>query len=342
MISVGVIGVGYWGPNLVRNFSKIESCGTLAVADIKQERLTLLKSQYPEIKTYLDPHEVMCNPEIDAIVIATPLSSHYELAKEALNNGKHVLVEKPLTETSQQALDLIKLSQEKGKVLMVDHTYVYHNAVRKIKEIIDSGEVGDIYFMDSIRAHWDFGIFRHEKNVIWDLAPHDLSIMNFLIPREPVSLTAAGICCEKYAGNKSVENIAYVTINIADNILAHFHFSWVSPLKIRRIIIGGSQKLVIFDQSDIKSPIKVYDKRIKIENIEDAYRSLLNQEQIGDMYTPEVLQTEPLDMECRHFIDCIERKKRVTTDAKEGFKVVRLLEASQKSLEDNGRKVFIE
>jgi predicted dehydrogenase len=312
-----------------------------AVADSQSDRLTLIKQQYPKIKVSVDYLDLMNDPNVHAIVIATPLSTHFEIAKQALMKGKHVFVEKPLTRTTQEALELIKLSEDQGKVLMVDHTFVYNNAIRKMKEIIDSGGIGDIYYIDSTRAHWDFGIFRHQNNVIWDLAPHDFSIVNFLTQQEPSSLTATGICCKEYSGDNHIESVAYVTLNTTGGILAHFHLSWLSPLKIRRFLIVGSRKLMVFDLADAKSPIKVYDKRIKIKNLEDAYKSLLSQDKIGEVYEPEIVQAEPLETECRHFIDCIENNKIPLTNGREGLKVVKLLEAAQTSLLFDGKRVNI-
>lgn len=335
MIRVGVIGCGYWGPNLVRNFYKIKGCELVAVADLNPKRLEFIKALYPTLEATTNVQDLLNNPEIDAIAIATPISTHYELAKEALIKGKHVLVEKPLTATVAQGEELIELAGKNKRILMVDHTFIYCGPVRKVRELIDQGKLGEIYYFDSVRVN--LGLFQHDVNVVWDLAPHDFSIMDHLIGKDPVSVSAIGANHINYS-EKAYENIAYVTVSFDNQILAHFHLNWLSPVKIRRTLIGGSKKMVIYDHLDPDNQVKVFDKGVEVETREDIHKTLV-QYRMGDMHAPKIDQTEPLEVMCRHFIDCIQNGKRPITDGVAGLRVVKLLEACDKSMRNRGGTV---
>lgn len=335
MIKIGVIGCGYWGPNFVRNFYKIPDCEVVSVADLRLERLQYIKSLYPKIRTTTNALEILHDPNIDAVVVVTPVATHFEIAREALMSGKHVLVTKPITRTSEEAKELIELAKKKGLVLMVDHTFIYSGPVRKIKELIDKGELGEIYYYDAVRVN--LGLFQNDVNVLWDLAPHDFSILFYLMDKKPISVVAMGANPVNHANYKH-ESIAYVTIRFDDNSLAHIHVSWVSPVKIRRTLIGGSKKMVVYDHLDPDNQVKVYDKGVELRSVEEQYQALV-QYRTGDMYAPKVDQTEALELECRHFVDCCLGKVKPLTDGYAGLQVVELLEAAQRSMEQGGRVI---
>jgi predicted dehydrogenase len=337
-IRVGVIGYGYWGPNLVRNFAKVDECQIIAVADVSPKRLQIAQKQHPFLEATTSADEIIKRTDIDALAIATPVATHYALAKSALEHGKHVLVEKPLTEKVSQACELIELANRHKKTLMVDHTFIYSGAVRKIKELITQGEIGDIYYFDSVRVN--LGLFQHDVNVLWDLCPHDFSIMSYLIEKEPISVSAIGASHIHY-GNKPLESVAYVTVQLEGGILAHFHVNWLSPVKIRRTLIGGSKKMIVYDHLDPDNQVKVYDKGVEVATSEERYQALI-QYRTGDMYAPKLDQTEPLELVCKHFVECVRTGKTPLTDGEAGLKVVRLLEAAQQSLQFAGAVVKLD
>jgi predicted dehydrogenase len=329
MVSIGVIGCGYWGPNLIRNFAQIRTCQVVAVADRDEERLEPIRRLYPAVRSVRSAEELLNMNEIDAVAIATPIETHFPLAKEALRRGKHVWVEKPLAETVQHSEELVAMADERRKVLMVDHTFIYTGAVRKIREIIDAGELGDLYYYDAVRIN--LGLFQRDLNVLWDLAPHDLSIMTYLIDKEPVSVSAVGSAPVRWGGWRR-ESIAYITVGYGDGMLAHMHVNWLSPVKIRRILIGGSRKVVVYDHLDPDNQVKIFDKGV--EAITDqARRQMLVQYRTGDMHAPKIDQTEALEVACKHFLDCVHTGRTPLTDGRAGLKVVQLLEAAQRSLE---------
>nr|BAL55159.1 oxidoreductase domain protein [uncultured Acetothermia bacterium]BAL60198.1 oxidoreductase domain protein [Candidatus Acetothermum autotrophicum] len=334
-IRIGVIGYGYWGPNLVRNFTKIDDCQLVAVADINPKRLHIVQRQYPFLEVTESPEELIERTDIDAVAIITPVATHYLLAKSALDHGKHVLVEKPLVEKTSQAQELIDLADRYNKILMVDHTFIYSGAVRKIKELIAQGEIGNIYYFDSVRVN--LGLFQHDVNVLWDLCPHDFSIMSYLIDRNPISVSAIGASPINY-GSRPIESIAYVTVQLEGGILAHFHVNWLSPVKIRRTLIGGSKKMIVYDHLDPDNQVKIYDKGIAVVTTEERYKALI-QYRTGDMYAPKLDQTEPLELVCKHFVECIKTGAVPLTDGEAGLRVVRLLEAAQQSLERSGEVI---
>lgn len=333
MIKIGIIGYGYWGPNLVRNFSEVSECRIIAVSDLNEARLRLVKARYPSIETTTDHQSLVSNPDIDVIIIATPVSTHYDLALSALQAGKHVFVEKPLTETAEQAERLVAEAEQRNLVLHVDHTFVYTAAVRKIRDLIDSGELGDLYYYDSVRVN--LGLFQPDVNVIWDLAVHDLSILNYVFPFAPIAVSATGI---SHVPDKPA-NIAFLTLFFENNLIAHFHVNWLAPVKLRRTLIGGSRKMIVFDDLEPSEKIKVYDKGITVNGSKDnIYKSLIGY-RTGDMWAPQLEITEALRVEAQHFVDCIKSGKRSLTDGRVGLMVVRILEAATQSMSKRGQPV---
>lgn len=333
MVNVGVIGYGYWGPNLARNFAEVPGAQLVGVSDLNPDRLALVQARYPAVKTSVDHHDLFADPAIDAIAIATPVSTHFELAIQALRAGKHVLVEKPLAATSEQALRLIEQAARRERVLMVDHTFVYTGAVRKIRELVTGGELGQIYYYDSVRVN--LGLFQHDVNVIWDLAVHDLSIMDHVLAVPPCAVAATGM--SHVPGEP--ENIAYLTLFFDDQLIAHIHVNWLAPVKVRRTLIGGSRKMIVYDDLEPSEKVKLYDRGITvIANAESVYQMLVGY-RIGDMWAPNLDLTEALRTEALHFVGCIERGERPISDGEAGLRVVRVLEAASRSLAGRGRLV---
>lgn len=336
MIRIGVIGYGYWGPNLVRNFMAAPGSAVTRVCDRREERLSSLAKLYPALKTCSDPSELIHDPEIDAVVIATPVSSHFQLALSALQAGKHVLVEKPLAARSDEARKLVDEAAARNLILLVDHTFVYTGAVRKIRELITSGKLGDIYYYDAVRVN--LGLFQHDVNVIWDLAIHDLSIMDYVLPEKPVAISATGI--SHVPGQP--ENVAYITLFFPSAQIAHVHVNWLTPVKVRHTLIGGSEKMILYDDLEPSEKLKVYDKGINITpGPEDVYKMLVSY-RLGDMWAPQLDSTEALQTEAVHFIDCIEHKAQPVTDGAAGLRLVNMIEAAETSLRERGKLVEIQ
>ncbi|QIR40502.1 Gfo/Idh/MocA family oxidoreductase [Tolypothrix sp. PCC 7910] len=332
-IKIGVIGYGYWGPNLVRNFSEIPGAEIKTVSDFKPELLAKVQARYPKINVTTDCRDIYTDPTIDAVVIATPVSTHFDLALSALKAGKHVLVEKPMTVSSEQAMRLIDEAEKRNLVLMVDHTFVYTGAVRKMRDLVVSNALGDIYYYDSVRVN--LGLFQHDVNVIWDLAVHDLSIMSYVLQSQPYAVSATGM--SHVPGEP--ENIAYLTLFFESNLMAHIHVNWLAPVKVRRTLIGGSQKMIVFDDLEPSEKLKVYDKGITLNgNTESVYQMLIGY-RTGDMWSPQLDMTEALRTEGLHFINCIQKGDRPITDGEAGLRVVRILEAASQSLKQQGRLV---
>ena len=328
MIKIGVIGCGYWGPNLIRNMLKVAGCQVVAVADKRPDRLEAVKCLNPGMKVTTSARELVESDHIDAIVIATPISTHFELAKACVTQGKHVLIEKPMTTTVADARELIHLAQEMGRVLMVDHTFIYSGAVRKLRDIIDSGELGEIYYYDSVRLN--LGLFQPDVNVLWDLAPHDFSLLTYLLEKKPIHVSAQGSSPVRWNGWNQ-ESIAYVTVELEGGVLAHFHLNWLSPVKLRRTLIGGSRRMVIYDHLDSDNQVKIFDKGVEILEDRERYKALV-QYRTGDLLVPKVDQTEALETACRHFIHCIETGEKPITDGYAGLRVVELLETAERSI----------
>jgi len=335
-IRVGIIGYGYWGPNLVRNFAEARNAVVDTVCDLSGDRLERAAKRHPGIQTTQHAQDVISNPKVDAIAIATPVSSHFELALRALEAGKHVIVEKPLASTSEQATRLVEAAERRNLVLMVDHTFVYTGAVQKIREIVHSGELGDIYYYDSVRVN--LGLFQHDVSVIWDLAVHDLSILDHVLPNRPVSVSATGM---SHVGGEP-ENIAYLTLFFSDNLIAHVHVNWLAPVKTRRTMIGGARKMIIYDDLEPSEKIKVYDRGISVSDMttEGVYRMLVSY-RTGDMWAPRIDLTEALQAEAAHFIRCVEGSEPPLTDGTVGLRVVRMLEAATESMRLQGRPISL-
>jgi len=331
MIRMGVIGYGYWGPNIVRNFMGIDDVEVHSVADKNPKALTRARNVYPGIELTSDCDDIINSQQIDAVAIVTPVCTHFELAKAALENGKHVFIEKPFTASSSQAEELIDLSQQKKLNIMVDHTFIFTGVVRKIKELINNGELGDIYYFDSIRVN--LGLFQHDVNVIWDLAPHDLAIMNYLIPGKPVAVSATGA-----AHLNGLENVAYITVYFPHNIIAHINVNWLSPVKVRTTLLSGQKKMLVWNDLEPADKIKIYDKGVEITNAEGVYNLLVSYRS-GDMWAPKVDQTEALKLEAKHFIDSIKNGNGNINDGQAGLSVVKMLEAANSSLRSRGKVV---
>jgi predicted dehydrogenase len=335
MIKIGVIGYGYWGPNLVRNFSEVSGSSVVSVSDLRAERLALAKSRYPSIKTTTDHQELIADPTIDAVVIATPVSTHFNLAMQALAAGKHVLVEKPMTATAEEGARLIDKAQRCKRVLLVDHTFVYMGAVRKIRELIQNGELGEIYYYDSTRVN--LGLFQHDVNVTWDLAVHDLAILDYVLGAKATAVSATGI---NHVSN-APENVAYMTLFFDSSLIAHINVNWLSPVKVRLTLIGGSKKMIVFDDLQPSEKIKIYDTGITVNNTPDSIYEILIGYRTGDMWAPRFDTTEALKAEAIHFVDCIENGRVPDTNGEMGLRVVRILEAATKSIREKGKLVTL-
>jgi len=336
MISVGVIGYGYWGPNLVRNFGEVPGGRVGFVTDMRPARLEHAAARYPSAKVSTDYRDLISDPSIDAVAIATPVSSHFDLAMAALRTGKHVWVEKPMTSTSEQSMTLIDEADKRGLVLMVDHTFVYTNAVGKMRELTQNGDLGEIYYYDSVRIN--LGLFQHDVNVLWDLAVHDLSIMDYVLGQTPVSVSATGLA--HVPGQP--ENIAYMTMFFEGRLIAHVHVNWLAPVKVRRTLLGGSRRMIVFDDLETSEKIKVYDRGISVNPSQENLYQMLIGYRAGDMWAPQLGVTEALQTEARHFIDCIANSKKPITDGQAGLRVVRLLEAATRSMSHHGQLVALD
>jgi len=333
-MKIGLIGYGYWGPNLLRNFNELDGVEVKWCADQRSERLAIITKRHPSIRVTADSAKIFEDPEVEAVVIATPVSTHFALAKSALENNKHVFVEKPMTRTVAEGEELVALAQQKGLVLMVDHTFIYTGAVRQIKKIVEVGELGDLYYYDSVRVN--LGLFQHDVDVIWDLAPHDLSILTFLVPRRPESVSATGA---DHTGS-GFADVAYMTVHYDSNFIAHFHVNWLSPLKVRRNLIGGSRRMLVYDDMEPSEKVRVYDRGIQVTSQEGIYKALVDY-RMGDMWSPKLELREALSVECEHFIDCVRFNKMPQSNGESGLAVVRILEAASRSMANEGCRIAI-
>ena len=331
IVRVGVIGYGYWGPNIVRNLSGLDSVRVEMVCDKSSAALARARKSYPEIRTVSDTAEILSSPDTDAVAIITPVWTHYELAKRALESGKHIFVEKPFTSTSAQAEELIELAARKKLTIMVDHTFLFTGAVRKIRELTESGALGDLYYYDSLRIN--LGLFQHDVSVIWDLAPHDLAIMDHLIKGEPEAIVATG---EKHLNG--VEDVAFMTIYFPRNVIAHINVNWLSPVKIRTTLIGGQKKMLVWNDLVADEKVRVYDRGVQIASGE-GIRDLLVSYRSGDMWAPRVEQLEALHVELDYFASCIINGTAPFNDGHAGLRVVRMLEAAEASIQKKGELV---
>jgi predicted dehydrogenase len=328
-LRVGVIGYGYWGPNIVRNFHGQERSRVVCVCDKSPKSLKRVQQSFPEMRVTDDAQELLTATDIDVIAVVTPVWTHFELAKAALENGKHVFVEKPFTCTTAQAEELIELADRKNLKIMVDHTFLFTGAVNRIKQLIDDGTLGNLYYYDSTRVN--LGLFQHDVNVIWDLAPHDLSIMDYLIKEKPEAVVATG---ERHLNG--VADIAFINIFYPNNIIGHINVNWLSPVKVRTTLIGGEKKMVVWNDLEADEKIKVYDKGVEMTSGEGVYQLLVSYRS-GDMWAPRVEQVEALRAEAAYFADCIMNNKKPFNDGVAGLSVVKMLEAADRSLEQKGK-----
>jgi predicted dehydrogenase len=336
-VGVAVVGAGYWGPNLIRNFAACPAARVVAVCDTNRPRLCKVLAGYPGVEPADSLESLLARDDVEAVAIATPVSSHAAIGLAALRAGKHVLIEKPLAASVHEAEELVRTAREHGRVLMVDHTFIYSGPVRKIKEIVDSGELGDIYYVDSVRIN--LGLFQHDVNVVWDLAPHDLSIMDYLIGRLPKSLSAFGTCHTDSASG--IEDIAYLNLDFGDGLVASFHVNWLSPVKIRHFLVGGSRKGLVFNDLAPDERIKVYDRGITVSEDPEARRGMLIGYRTGDVWSPRIETQEPLQAMVRHFAECIRENKTPLTNGEAGLRVVRILEAAQRSIKAQGGRITL-
>jgi predicted dehydrogenase len=333
MLKVGVIGYGYWGTNIVRNFHRSIGARVEMVCDKNPKMLDRLRPVYADITTTTDYMDIINSTEIDAVAVVTPVWAHYELAKKALMNGKHVFVEKPFTCNVSQADELIELAETRGLQIMVDHTFLYTDSVRKIRQFIDNGTLGKLYYYDSTRVN--LGLFQHDINVLWDLAPHDLSIMDYLIDAEVEAISATG---QKHLNGH--EDVAYLTVYFSNKVIAHINVNWLSPVKVRTTLIGGENKMLVWNDLEVDEKIRVYDKGVHIQNSNDVYNLLVSYRS-GDMWAPKVDRTEALDEEVAHFVDCVSNGKTPKTDGHAGRRVIQMLEAATRSLQNRGEAVSL-
>ena len=336
MINIGIVGYGYWGPNLVRNFAETPGANVAAVSDLDRAKLAVVQRRYPAVRTTTEFRDLLNDASIDAIAIATPVDTHFELALAALRAGKHVWLEKPMTEHSAQARQLIDEADRRARVLLVDHTFIYTGAVAKMGEIIRNGDLGSVYYYDSIRVN--LGLFQRDVSVVSDLAVHDFSILDFLLREHPVAVTASGT--NHFPGTP--ENLAYVTLFYDSGTIAHANVSWLAPVKVRQILVGGSKKMIAYDDLEPSEKIKVYDKGVsftddpqKIQEMRVGYRT-------GDMWAPRLAVTEALRIEGEHFVDCIVNRKTPLTDGQLGLRVVELIEAANRSMRHKGETVYLQ
>jgi len=333
MIKLGVIGYGYWGPNIVRNLSNVDGCKVVTIADSAATARQRALKAHPGVKITAESSEVTGSAEIDAVAIVTPVGTHYELAKAALENGKHVFVEKPFTHNSEKAEELIELAEKKNLKIMVDHTFLFTGAVRKIRDLIQDGSVGKLYYYDSTRVN--LGLFQHDVNVLWDLAAHDLSIMDHLIGAAPEAISATG---QNHLNG--CEDVAYMTVYFPEKVLAHINVNWLSPVKVRTTLIGGEKRMVVWNDLEADEKVKVYDKGVKIDSREGVYELLVSYRS-GDMWAPQLEAGEALYSELSYFADCCSNGKAPSNDGRAGLRIVRMLEAASQSIAKRGSLVYL-
>jgi predicted dehydrogenase len=331
---IGVIGYGYWGPNIVRNFHTLEHTEVILVADRNPNCEARLKKAFPSVGFTTNENDVLTSANIDVVAVVTPVWTHYELAKRALENGKHIFVEKPFTYSVAQAEELIELADRKNLKIMVDHTFLFTGAVKKIKDLVEKRELGDLYYYDSLRVN--LGLFQHDVNVIWDLAPHDLSIMDYVIADKPEAVVATG---EKHLNG--VEDVAFITVYFPKRIIAHVNVNWLSPVKVRTTLIGGEKKMLVWNDLEADEKIRIYDKGVSMSTNPANLHQLLVSYRSGDMWAPQVEQVEALRAETAYFVKCIEENTNPFNDGKAGLRVVRILEAANRSVRSRGEAVSL-
>lgn len=336
MLKIGVIGCGYWGPNLIRNFSNLKTSKVLCCADLNEERLNHMKQLYPGLRTTTNFRDIVADPEIDAVVIATPVSSHYPVGKEALEAGKHVFVEKPLAKSIDEGKQLVDLARRKERILMVGHTFVYTAAVNKIRDLIWDGELGDIHYLATSRVN--LGIFQSDINVVWDLAPHDVSIMNYVLNARPISVSAIG---QSYI-RPGIEDVAFLLLRYPQSTIANIHVSWLNPNKIRSTTVVGSKKMLVYDDISSLEKIRIYDKGVTVTPHYDTFGEFHLSYRYGDISIPRLDDSEPLKIECQHFVDCIEKGAAPRSGGAHGLEVLLALDAADRSMREHGKEVTIE
>jgi len=332
-VNFGVIGFGYWGPNIVRNLATLEGSRIVAIADASPSARVRAQKAYPGVQVTASAAEVICSVDIDAIAVVTPVWTHYELVKEALQNGKHVFVEKPFTSTAAQGEELINLAQQKNLIIMVDHTFLFTGAVKRISQLLDEGTLGNLYYYDSTRVN--LGLFQHDINVLWDLAPHDLSIMDHLIKARPEAIVATG---QNHLN--ACEDVAYMTLYFPGQVIAHINVNWLSPVKVRTTLIGGEKRMVVWNDLEADEKVKVYDKGVNITNREGVYEVLVSY-RTGDMWAPQLEQVEALRQELSYFVDCVSSGKEPFNDGCAGLRVVKMLESASESMSKRGSLVYL-
>jgi len=331
MVRVGVIGYGYWGPNIVRNLQSIDQARVVAICDTSPAALRRASQAYPAVPVTTEPTEVISSRDVDVVAVVTPVWTHYELTKAALLAGKSAFVEKPFTSTSQQAEELVEIAESKSLKVMVDHTFLFTGAVRKIRQLVDEDVLGHLYYYDSMRVN--LGLFQHDVNVVWDLAPHDLSIIDYLVQARPEAVVATG---ETHLNG--VEDVAFITVYFPGKTIAHVNVNWLSPVKVRTTLIGGEKRMLVWNDLEADEKVKVYDKGVRMTNGEGIYELLVSYRS-GDMWAPKIEQTEALKTELSYFVDCVTNNKGPFNDGTAGLRVVRMLEAADESLRQKGRAV---
>lgn len=335
-INVAVVGCGYWGPNLIRNFSALQECKVRYVCDKDEKRLAHMKQLYPSVEPTKDFEKIVGDKEVDAVVVATPVHLHYELAKKALQAGKHTFVEKPMTQTSEQGNELVQIAAKKKLTLMVGHTFIYSAPVRRIKEIVKSGDIGEVQYISSRRLN--LGLFQKDINVAWDLAPHDISIILYFLGKPPISVNCQG----KAHIHKDIEDVTNMSLDFENGGFATIHSSWLDPNKIREMVIVGSKRMIVYDDNEPLEKIKIYDKRVEAPPHYDTFAEFQYSYHYGDMLAPYIKQTEPLKVETQHFLDCIKTGKTPESSGVDGLRVIQILEASSRSLKNGGARVEID
>jgi predicted dehydrogenase len=336
MINIAIIGYGYWGPNLVRNFSELPNGKVVAVADLDKSRLELVARRYPTVRTTTDIQEILADSSIDAVAVATPVNTHFQLGMAVLKAGKHLWLEKPMTETSLQARKLVDEAERRKRVLLIDHTFLYTGAVRKMAEIVRSGDLGRVYYYDSIRVN--LGLFQRDVSVVSDLAVHDFSILDYVLGEHPVAVSASGT--NHFPGTP--ENLAYITLFYASGTIAHTNVSWLAPVKVRQIFLGGSKKMITYDDLEPSEKIRVYDKGVSFTDDPKQIYQMRVGYRTGDMWAPKLEVTEALQVEGAHFIDCVEHGRTPQTDGRLGLRVVELIEAATSSMRGQGETMYMQ
>ncbi|HLZ13694.1 MAG TPA: Gfo/Idh/MocA family oxidoreductase [Candidatus Acidoferrum sp.] len=333
MIRIGVLGYGYWGPNVARNFHSRARAEVAMVCDRDEKARGRLQKLLPAVPFTTNPDEILASTKIDAVAVVTPVGTHFELAKKALENGKHVFIEKPFTQSSAQAEELIELAERKKLQIMVDHTFLFTGAVRKIRQLVEEGSLGELYYYDALRVN--LGLFQHDVNVIWDLAPHDLSIMDHVIRSKPEAVVATGA---RHFNN--LEDIAFITVYFPNKMIAHINVNWLSPVKIRTTLLGGEKRMLVWNDLETDEKLKVYDRGVSIADGEGVHKLLVNYRS-GDMWSPRVEPSEALTAEAEYFLDCIESNQKPFNDGLNGLRIVRLLEAADRSIRNRGEAVTV-